>query len=161
MKTLQDLVDRLNGINHLKPFSIEHYYDKYYLVVEYSIGTKNTVVEFSQLNYRFHEDIAYLHPLEQNIIVDYLANSNPKDWFPEKKYNIIVGEDLEPSMHQKWKGAYMKTEYGVKIWHALPEKDFINDNFIFTESEVEDLKSKVSEQSAKIIDLGKVEVKDD
>ncbi|CAI2677713.1 hypothetical protein AKUH3B102A_PHAGE100190 (plasmid) [Apilactobacillus kunkeei] len=55
----------------------------------------------------------------------------------------------------------MKTEYGVKIWHALPEKDFINDEFIFTESEVEDLKSKVSEQSAKIIDLGKVEVKDD
>ena len=93
MKTVEDLVDRLNDINHLKPFSIERYYDKRYLVVEYSIGTKNTAVEFSLLNYRFHKDISYLDPIEQNIIVDYLANSSTNDWFEEKKYNIIIGQD--------------------------------------------------------------------
>lgn len=52
----------------------------------------------------------------------------------------------------------MKTAHGVKVWHASPEKDFINDEFIFTESEVEDLKSELPENMAKIVDLGKVEV---
>ncbi|MBC6389233.1 hypothetical protein ERK14_06745 [Lactobacillus kunkeei] len=158
MKTLQDLVDRLNGINHLKPFSIEHYYDKYYLVVEYSIGTKNTVVEFSQLNYRFHEDIAYLHPLEQNIIVDYLANSNPKDWFPEKKYNIIIGGSVLTTCAT----AYCKDGQGKVMLDTFTSPSELKlDDYQFTESEIEELKSTLPTNMAKIVDLGKVEVKDD
>lgn len=159
MKTLQDLVDRLNGINHLKPFSIEHYYDKYYLVVEYSMVTKNTVVEFSQLNYCFHEDIAYLHPIEQNIVVDYLANSNTSDWFAEKKYNVIVGTDTNAPIYAAYK-KIMANEY-IVCSHVYKDELRNTDELQFTEKDIEELKSTLPTNMAKIVELGKVEVKDD
>ena len=159
MKTLQDLVDRLNGINHLKPFSIEHYYDKYYLVVEYSMVTKNTVVEFSQLNYCFHEDIAYLHPIEQNIVVDYLANSNTYDWFAEKKYNVIVGTDTNAPIYAAYK-KIMANEY-IVCSHVYKDELRNTDELQFTEKDIEELKSTLPTNMAKIVELGKVEVKDD
>ena len=160
MKTLQDLVDRLNGINHLKPFSIEHYYDKYYLVVEYSMGTKNTVVEFSQLNYRFHKDISYLDPIEQNIIVDYLANSSINDWFAEKKYNILIAHNYMLDARHNVYMVWSKGEHGF-FAGLVQEYELNEEEYLFTESEIDELKSILSNNMAKIVELGKVEVKDD
>lgn len=86
-------------------------------------------------------------------------NENYLLWFdePEKKYNIIIGEDVGTS----WKAAYQKTSIGIEVHCWNKENSLTSDSFIFTESEIEDLKSKVSEHSAKIIDIAKVEVKDD
>lgn len=166
MKTINDLVNELNILFGYGDFYIDKddEMDSYTLYMK-DLGTVGGLIELSKKykSWNVQPSFGLVSIDVQKEIMDFIYTTDSNHWFdePEKKYNIIIGEDLEPSIHQKWKGAYMKTEYGVKIWHALPEKDFINDEFIFTESEVEDLKSKVSERSAKIIDLGKVEVKDD
>lgn len=158
MKTVQELVNRLNNINHLKPFSIEYRCDKCYLVVEYSNGMKNTVVEFSKTSYRIHEDVSCLHSLEQNIIVDYLANTAPCERFLEKKYNIIIGS----SVSTKCSAAYCKVGQGkVKLDTFTRPFELKLDDYQFTESEIEKLKSTLPTNMAKIVELGKVEVKDD
>lgn len=96
----------------------------------------------------------------QKNIMDFIYSTDSNYWFdePEKKYNIIVGEDVGG----EYKSAYQKVgSYGVEVFDSVDGDDLALEMFIFTESEIEDLKSKVSEQSAKIIDIAKVEVKDD
>lgn len=157
MKTLKDLVDKLNNYYDME-FRVANTGDGYCIEDDMSIyicfdnGNWDILIGFCMLNHEIQKEI-----------MDFVYSTDKEHWFdePEKKYNIIVGRDLEPFAIQEWKAAYMKTAHGVKVWHASPEKDFINDEFIFTESEVEDLKSELPENMAKIVDLGKVEVKDE
>lgn len=166
MKTLNDLVNELNRLFGYGDFYIDKddEMDSYTLYMK-DLGTVGGLIELSKeyKSWIAQPSFGLASADVQKDIMDFIYTTDSNHWFdePEKKYNIIVGRDLEPFAIQEWKAAYMKTAHGVKVWHASPEKDFINDEFIFTESEVEDLKSKVSEQSAKIIDLGKVEVKDE
>ena len=99
----------------------------------------------------------------QKDIMDFIYTTDSNHWFdePEKKYNIVIAEDVNKNNVVHWKTAYQKKSKGVEINDAVDEKDFINDDFIFTESEIEELKSNLPENMAKIVDLGKVEVKDE
>lgn len=163
MKTINDLVDKLNSYGAYGEFYIRKgKNDNYLLCKRYTEGEDATLFEFAkkQPYWSIHQPLGAMHNQVQKDIMDFIYTTDKEHWFDEqeKKYNIIVGRDLEPFAIQEWKAAYMKTAHGVKVWHASPEKDFINDEFIFTESEVEDLKSELPENMAKIVDLGKVEV---
>lgn len=57
--------------------------------------------------------------------------------------------------------AYRKKSKGIEIWDSAKENDLTLDEYIFTESEIEELKSTLPDNMAKIVDLGKVEVKDE
>ena len=161
MKTVQDLVDGLNEIYATQ--------GKYF--IEYESCTVTSVLYYIRNDIR--HSLAMLKPRyrtwslcpsigfqgieAQHAIIDYLTNSNPEDWFAEKKYNIVIGKD----MRGHCKSAYYKGTDAVKVLANVYKDDLTLDNFIFTESEIEDLKSKLPENMAKIVDLGKVEVKDD
>lgn len=54
-----------------------------------------------------------------------------------------------------------KKSKGIEIWDSAKENDLTLDEYIFTESEIEQLKSRLPYNMAKIVDLGKVEVKDE
>ena len=164
MKTVQDLVDGLNEIYATQ--------GKYF--IEYESCTVTSVLYYIRNDIR--HSLAMLKPRyrtwslcpsigfqgieAQHAIIDYLTNSNPEDWFAEKKYNIIIGEDMRTERY-RYKTAYRKTPKGIEVWDSAKEGDFTSDRYIFTESEIEQLKVRLPENMAKIIDLGKVEVKDD
>lgn len=166
MKVINDLVKKLNQYGAYGEYYVRKgKAEEYLLCKRYTEGEDATLFEFAkkQPYWSIHPSLGVMHNQVQEDIMDFVYSTDKEHWFdePEKKYNIIVGRDLEPFAIQEWKAAYMKTAHGVKVWHASPEKDFINDEFIFTESEVEDLKSELPENMAKIVDLGKVEVKDE
>lgn len=54
-----------------------------------------------------------------------------------------------------------KKDKGIEVWDSAKEGNLTSDKYIFTESEIEQLKSRLPDNMAKIVDLGKVEVKDD
>ena len=166
MKTLNDLVDKLNNyVAYGEYYIAKGKNENYLLCASYEAGEYVTIFEFAkkQPYWSIYSGLGAKNNKVQKEIMDFVYSTDKEHWFdePEKKYNIIVGRDLEPFAIQEWKAAYMKTAHGVKVWHASPEKDFINDEFIFTESEIEDLKATLPDNMAKIVELGKVEVKDD
>lgn len=163
MKTVQDLVDGLNEIYATQ--------GKYF--IEYESCTVTSGLYYIRNDIR--HSLAMLKPRyrtwslcpsigfqgieAQHAIIDYLTNSNPEDWFAEKKYYIAVG------MYDKTsKIVYYKNEdeldFKLRVMMDFDEKH-LQDDDIFTESEIEDLKATLPTNMAKIVDLGKVEVKDD
>lgn len=163
MKTINDLVEYLN-YNERDVYTLTDLKNKVLICREGIMGSillmtvykSNAVLPFE---WHISSDFHFEQFSVQEKIMRFVSNSNPNHWFDEleKKYNIIIGEDVVGS----FKTAYRNVANGVMVNNSVDEGDLALDDFIFTENEVEDLKSKVSEHSAKIIDLGKVEVKDD
>lgn len=151
MRTVQDLVDNLN-LNYDLVCRVERTDNGCYIEDDTSC-----FIHFEDGHWDIHGDFCMLHREVQKYIMDFVYTTDKEHWFdePEKKYNIIIGEDVG----QIYRSAYKKCWFGAKVSDNVHEEDLILENYQFTESEVEDLKSKVSERSAKIIDLGKVEVK--
>lgn len=150
MKTINDLVDKLNN-----------YYDMTCRVEkvlgDYNLGDDlSTYVCFDNGEWDILSGFCMLHHEVQKEIMDFIYTTDKEHWFdePEKKYNIIIGEDVG----KKWKSAYRKLADDIGVMDTVKPENLTLAKYIFTESEIEDLKSKVSERSAKIIDLGKVEV---
>ena len=162
MKTVQDLVDRLNRSDQLNDnFSTSGSRDR-----DYSIdinGEEIILFSLKDRTYSFTSYIAWVNDEDQDLIVKYLANHTPDDWFAEKKYNIIIGRDSKKTMYDN----QVVTTYRKNGLNDF----FVNDNthnsqlsdydYQFTESDIEQLKSTLPTNMAKIVDLGKVEVKDD
>lgn len=163
MKTVQDLVDGLNEIYATQ--------GEYFIEYESCTGTlslyyiKNDIrdnLAMFKPRYRtwsLWPSIGFQGIEAQHAIIDYLTNSNPSDWFAEKKYYIAVG------MYDKTsKIVYYKNDntldFKLRIMIDFDE-DHLQDDDIFTESEIEQLKSTLPTNMAKIVDLGKVEVKDE
>lgn len=166
MKTINELVNKLNQYGAYGEYYVRKGKAEEYLLCKRCVdGGESILFDFAkrQPYWSIHAGLGAMHNQVQEDLMDFVYSTDKEHWFDEteRKYNIIVGRDLEPFAIQEWKAAYMKTAHGVKVWHASPEKDFINDEFIFTESEVEDLKSELPENMAKIVDLGKVEIKDE
>lgn len=159
MKTLQDLVDRLNRRDQLNDnFSTSGNRDR-----DYSIdinGEAIIVFCLEDRNYSFTSHIVWVNDKDQDLIVKYLANHTPEDWFAEKKYNIIIGQDKDEA--DEYFTAYRKDPNGYFSTTDEALKDELkNVEYLFTESEIEQLKSTLPTNMAKIVDLGKVEVKDE
>ena len=160
MKTVQDLVNELN----------ENYPEqgKYIISHENNTGVfiigcirndiRHDLVAMSSSDHEWSlwASIAYQVSEVQHAIIDYLANSNPEDWFAEKKYNIIIGKD-NCSPHYS---AYRKMGKGEYIVRSTADEDELKsfEYLQFTESEIEQLKSTLEGNMQKIVDLGKTEV---
>lgn len=169
MKTINDLVNKLNSYVAYGEYYIKKgKNDNYLLCKRYAENEDVTLFAFAkkQPYWSIHSSLGAMHNQVQEEIVDFVYTTDRTHWFDEqeKKYNIIVGEYVITDDDGLWKAAYRKCgygTYGTEVVDNADENDLALDDFIFTESEIEDLKSKVSERSAKIIDLGKVEVKDE
>lgn len=159
IRTVQDLVDRLNNIDDSKDFSLTHRRDEYYLLGYKLNNLYFPLVGFDRDNreWDIRSDLSSLGYYSQKKIVDFLTCPNWKVGFPERKYNIIIGMDSNGI-----KSVYKKLNKGRYLIDALANRaDFNIEPYLFTESEIEDLKSTLPENMQKIVDLGKVEVKDD
>lgn len=156
MKTVQELIETLNCYFRSEFDLFDKGCGDVYLTVD-----GYPVVRFNQRAKQFGLR-AYIQTLSGKClftIIDFLANSNPDDWFAEKKYYIAVGMYDSTSKLIYYKNGN-ELDFKLRTMMDFDEKHLQEDD-IFTENEIEELKSTLSEQMAKIVDLGKVEVKDD
>ena len=159
---VKGLVNELNGLFGYGDFYIEKddEMDSYTLYMK-ALGTVGGLIELSKeyKSWIALPSFGLASADVQKNIMDFIYSTDSNHWFdePEKKYNIIIGEDVGT----KWKSAYRKLADDIGVMDTVKPEALTLAKYIFTESEIEDLKSKVSEHSAKIIELGKVEVKGD
>lgn len=157
MKTLNDLVKQLNNYKIYGEFYVDQLGDgRYYLFTEY---LSSKVISFSKNHPKWiiYPSLGDMNRVVKQDIMDFIYTTDKEHWFdePEKKYNIIIGEDMSGN----FKTVYYKVGNGVDVTDAAGEYELVSDQYQFTESEIEDLKATLPENMAKIIDLGKVEVK--
>ena len=163
IKTLQDLVDKLN----------ENYPEqgKYIISHENNTGVfiigcirndiRHDLVAMSSSDHEWSlwASIAYQVSEAQHAIIDYLANSNPEDWFAEKKYNIVLnnleGEKIVINKYDR------HSTLAIECSTGIDDDELKLDAYIFTEKEIEQLKLILPTSMAKIVELGKVEIKDE
>ena len=95
----------------------------------------------------------------QKDIMDFVYTTDSNHWFdePEKKYNIIVGEDTNAPIYAAYK-KIMANEY-IVCSHVYKDELRNTDELQFTEKDIEELKDCLPDYLSKIIDLGRVEVK--
>ena len=162
MKTINDLVDKLNSYGDYGEYYIrKDKAEEYLLCKRYMYGIDPILLAFAkkQPYWDIYVDFGAMDNRVQKEIMDFIYTTDSNHWFDEqeKKYNIIIGEDMSGN----FKTVYYKAGNVVDVTDTAGEYELVSDQYQFTESEIEELKSKVSENSAKIIDLGKVEVNDD
>lgn len=164
MKTLQDLVDKLNKEFHddgCFRLSLDKYSDKYhvfyYIYRDYD-GYSYELIEINRSynTWRLGDNLSCELVDVQKVVVDFLANSNPKDWFPKKKYNIVIGIDTNTDFKTAYRKTASKGIYEVNGYTEL--NDLRKNQYIFTEEEIKNLKVTLPPDLSKIVDLGKVEV---
>lgn len=160
MKTINDLVDKLNNYGAYGEYYIkEGKNDNYLLYKRYTLSEDSTLFEFAkkQPYWSIYPNLGAMHNQVQKEIMDFIYTTDKEHWFdePEKKYNIVIGKDMSGN----FKTVYYKVGNGVDVTDAAGEYELVSDQYQFTESEIEDLKATLPENMAKIIDLGKVEVK--
>lgn len=157
MRTLKDLVDRLNRGHQLN----DNFRTSGNRESDYSIDlNRNEIILFSlkDRTYSFTSYISWVNDKDQDLIVNYLANHTPDDWFEEKKYNIIIGKDSHSPIYAAYKKP-TDNEYIVSS-HVFKDELINDDELQFTEQDIKKLKECLPDYLNKIIDLGKVEVKD-
>lgn len=156
MKTINDLVDKLNNYYDME-FRVANTGDGYCIEDDMSI-----YICFDNGNWDILSCFCMLNHEIQKEIMDFVYTTDKEHWFdePEKKYNIVIGKDMTKK-GERCKTAYRKAPKGIEVWDSAKEDDLTSDRYIFTESEIEQLKVRLPENMAKIVDLGKVEVKDD
>lgn len=152
MKTIQDLVDNLN-LNYDLVCRVEKTDSGCFIEDDTSC-----FIHFENGHWDIHGDFCMLHREVQKYIMDFVYTTNPNDWFAEKKYNIIIGGSVLTTCAT----AYCKDGQGKVMLDTFTSPSELKlDDYQFTESEIEELKSTLPTNMAKIVDLGKVEVKDD
>lgn len=163
MKTLNDLVEYLN-YNERDVYTLTDLENKVLICREGIMGSILLMTVYKSnagfpFEWHISSDFHFEQFSVQEKIMRFVINSNPNHWFdePEKKYNIIIGKNER----EKIKTAYRRLYDGTYIADSVEEDDLKRDRYIFTESEIEDLKATLPDNMAKIIDLGKVEVKDE
>ncbi|MFY1048606.1 hypothetical protein ACOMA7_00610 [Apilactobacillus sp. 1-1-2] len=163
MKTLQDLVDKLNETNENEGIYYLSEKHKGMFTVDYKLINESWSISiFDKLNKKIllTTNKITLNWKEMYWISKYVLEHPYEDWFPEKKYNIIIGEDSD-GYHLT---AYYKStndNYRGHTSSLVSYSDLKSKTYIFSESEIEKLKSTLPTNMAKIVDLGKVEVTDD
>ena len=161
MKTVQDLIDMLNvtiedeGVYYLTE---KH---KGIFAVDYKLMSESwSIAIFDKPNKTIllttNKNI--MNWKEMYWISKYALEHPYEDWFAEKKYNIIIGGSVLTTCAT----AYCKNGQGKVMLDTFTSPSELKlDDYQFTESEIEELKSTLPTNMAKIVDLGKVEVEDD
>ena len=152
MKTVQDLVDKLNENHEAERYFLENNP----LSKSLWFNDSEIAAFFKDGDFNFYEPINLILSAERKLIVKFLANVKKEYWFVERKYNVVLDSGYG-------KVAVMKKEYGV-----IPVNDLISakdkeatlrlKEYIFTESELENIKSNMSDNIKEIIDEGKVKI---
>lgn len=91
---------------------------------------------------------------QQDVIMRFI-NQNPEKWFAEPLFYIVLGRGTYSGLFTAYK-KIMFNQYEI-----VDEADINGDDrcdYVFTQDEIDDLKSKLPENMAKIVDLGKTEV---
>ncbi len=165
MKTINDLVKRLNIFFGYGDFYIDKDDEmETYTLYMKDLGTVGGLIELSKEYKRWNAQPSFgLASADvQKTIMDFIYTTDSKHWFDEqeKKYNIVIGKDVG-TYGDYVRTAYRKKDKGIEVWDSAKEGNMTSDKYIFTESEIEDLKATLPDNMAKIVELGKVEVKDD
>lgn len=102
-------------------------------------------------------NLSELDDNKQRAIIDFVSQ-DPKKWYEEHKYYIIVGKDADNdcdiSFYEKgYENRYFVAQGNIGDLHQKVCE--------FTQEDIDDLKSHLPEEFGKIVDLAKVEVKDE
>lgn len=164
MKTLKDLVNELNSLSYLHRGDYRLKKGRYDGMLDiYYKGSAIISFDLEHGEYCF-APATPLAPFDaQRIIVEYLSPYKPQDWI-EKKYNIIIGTDISEKGITGLATVYSKRKSCSNFdYNIVPvdrySKNINEDRFQFTEEEIRKLKEVLPDNMAKIVDLGKVEVK--
>ena len=165
MKTINDLVDKLNRYGVYGEYYVRKRKAEVYLLYKrYTLGEDVALFCFAKEYpyWSIYADLGSMRNKVQKDIMDFIYTTDKEHWFdePEKKYNIVIGEDVG-TYGDCVKTAYRKKDKGIEVWDSAKESSFTSDRYIFTESEIEELKATLPANMKKIVELGKVEVKDD
>lgn len=160
MKTIKDLVDHLNATFDYADFSISaDNKQQFYYIFMTTITEYGELIEFNRQSkdWDIMPTLGTSNNEIQKMIMDFIYTTDKEHWFDkqEKKYNIIIGEDMSGN----FKTVYYKAGNVVDVTDTAGEYELVSDQYQFTESEIEALKATLPENMAKIIDLGKTEVK--
>lgn len=88
-------------------------------------------------------------------IIKFLSENDYRLNHKEPKYNVIVGiGETDNDV-----AAYVKLDDGIyAVYDSVDEDDLNDDLYQLTESEIEELKSQLSDEMAQIVEIGKREV---
>lgn len=162
METIQDLVDFLNSKCTLGTFiyGCDNHGITLYKKVDGDLTALITFYEDEDYPAWSIRDFGTIAPRNQKTIIDFACNTDRKKWFklPEK-FNIIMGYDVQHIIFV----AYCWDEIGDRetIYPVCEvyKEELDKDEFLFTESDVEYLKSNLSYPQNLMIDLGVIEGK--
>lgn len=162
MKVINDLVKKLNQYGAYGEYYVRKGKAEEYLLCKRCVdGGESILFDFAkrQPYWSIHAGLGAMHNQVQEDIMDFVYTTDKDHWFdePEKKYNIVIGEDVSGN----YKTAYYKIGHGADVTDTTTEYELALDKYKFTESEIEELKSDLPENMKKIVDLGKVEVNDE
>lgn len=164
IRRLQELTDYLNRKFRCMPPTFSVLEQDEIRIVQYD---DLHIISFSKDGWHIEESFSILNSEIQKIIVNYANRTSVKDWFySEKKYNIIVGlsygDDEVTAYHKTEKEVWLNEFDEVMCLDTFVSKnDLKRDEYMFTEQEITTLKLSLPENMQQIIDLGKVEVKDE
>lgn len=164
IRRLQELTDYLNRKYFCMPplFSISECDEKN--VIKYN---DFNIISFAKDGWHIEAGLGTLNSDIQNIVVNYANRTSVKDWFySEKKYNIVVGlsygDDEVTAYHKTEKEVwYNEFDEVMCLSTFVSKNDLKRDEYMFTEQEITTLKLSLPENMQQIVDLGKVEVKDE
>lgn len=87
-------------------------------------------------------------------IMNFLMQDS-EEWFKEREYNIVLGKNMDD---EQVKTAYAHFGQYFYVVNDVCDYDLSQKGFVFTESKLKELESKLPDRLAKIVDLAKVEV---
>lgn len=166
MKTLNDLVDKLNNYVEVEDGKLGKYYieqggdKRYYLYEQYYAPDDGLLVVFAPdyPHWIINWDLGGVNHIDQEKIMDFIYTTDSNHWFDgqEKKYNIIISKN--PSL--KVAVAYFKpnNDTSLKINESATQDDLKDGSYQFTDDEIEKLKKAGNSTFNQFVDLGKVEV---
>lgn len=112
-------------------------------------------VDVMSKNWSIDTGFIDLGPSIQFEVIKFLSENDYRLNHKEPKYNVIVGiGEIDNDV-----AAYVKLDDGIyAVYDSVDEDDLNDDLYQLTESEIEELKSQLSDEMAQIVEIGKKEV---
>lgn len=123
-------------------------------------GENGLLAKYTGIGFVWNSDYTFSQRVVK-VLADY-ANTPIEERKPKPQlYNIIIAEDVvtDGSFFTAWQKEKRLGDYSVNCYVEQHEL-LHDDDFKFTDEEIEDLKSKVSEKQKQIIDIGMVKVEE-
>ena len=142
---------------YLSPVSDGTFNDIFYVVNESCV-----VIEFNGVDFIFSRDDGQGYGEKTVAALIEYVNTPIEERKPKPQlYNIIIAEDVvtDGSFFTAWQKENRLGDYSVNGY--VEQHELLHDDELkFTDEEIEDLKSKVSEKQKQIIDIGTVKIEE-